>query len=221
MLSPAVLGLSACSPDAEPEPFSTPSSVVLRGGKPGEPAETVAPEDYASAVERAPHNQADAEFMTMMIGHHTQALEISALVPDRAASEQLITLARRIHVAQDAEIHMMSTWLEEHGLPVPQVGDAAPGDGQGPRAPEVHDHATGDMPGMLTEAEVAEIAEADGAAFDRLFLEGMIKHHEGALSMCTDVLSDGSHERIAEIATDMAADQSAEIRRMQQHLDQL
>lgn len=225
VLAPAAIWASGCAPDDEPTPVSTPSSVVVQGGKPGEPLETVAPEDYDSAVARAPHNEADAEFVTMMIGHHSQALEMSALAPDRAESQQVTTFARRIHVAQDAEITMMSTWLADHDLPVPADGATGEsddaGDGEGPRAPEGHDHAAEDMPGMLTAAELTELEGTDGTAFDRLFLESMIRHHEGALTMCTDVLAEGSDERIAEIATDMAADQAAEIRRMQQLLDAL
>ena len=191
----------------------------MQPGKPGEAAETIAPEDFSSAVARAPHNEADAEFVTMMIEHHAQAVAMSSLVPDRADSEQVVAFARRIHVTQESEIRMMSTWLEEHDLPVPAAGQVTGGDGEGPRAPSAHEHT--DMPGMLSAAEVSELEDSDGAAFDRRFLQGMIHHHEGAVVMCRQVLSEGSDERVTEIATEVAVDQAAEIRRMKQLLDGL
>ena len=86
-------------------------------------------------------------------------------------------------MVQGSEVDLMSDWLEENEYPVPVTAEG--GDGSGPRAPE-HGHDA-DMPGMLTDAEMAELEEASGAEFDRLFLEGMIKHHEGALTMCEEV----------------------------------
>lgn len=217
VLAPA-LALSACTPDAEPEAVSTPSSVVLQPGKPGEQAETIAPEDYEGAPAQAPFSDSDAEFLSDMILHHGQATEMAALVPERSASDQLKKFAARIDVVQDSEIDLMSGWLEENDRPVPL--DVEGGDGSGPRAPE-HGHDAADMPGMLTDAEMAALEAADGAAFDRLFLEGMIKHHEGALTMCEEVAGSGSEERVIELATNIAADQMAEIDRMSNMLAEL
>ncbi|WP_233257134.1 DUF305 domain-containing protein [Promicromonospora sp. AC04] len=208
------LVLSACGPDAEPEPVSTPSSVVLQPGKPGETAETIAPEDYEGAPAQAPFSKADADFLTDMIWHHGQAIEMAELAPERAASEQLKTFANRIDVVQDSEVDLMSGWLEENEYPVPVTAEG--GDGSGPRAPE-HGHDA-DMPGMLTDAEMAELEEASGTEFDRLFLEGMIKHHEGALTMCEEIAGSGSEERVLELANNIAADQMAEIDRLDQML---
>lgn len=208
------LVLSACGPDAEPEPVSTPSSVVLQPGKPGETAETIAPEDYEGAPAQAPFSKADADFLTDMIWHHGQAIEMAELAPERAASEQLKTFANRIDVVQGSEVDLMSGWLEENEYPVPVTAEG--GDGSGPRAPE-HGHDA-DMPGMLTDAEMAELEEASGTEFDRLFLEGMIKHHEGALTMCEEVAGSGSEERVLELANNIAADQMAEIDRLDQML---
>lgn len=216
-LAPALV-LSACTPDEAPEAVSTPSSVVLQPGKPGEEAETIAPEDYEGAPAQAPFSQADADFLSDMILHHGQATEMAGLVPERSTSDQIKKFAARIDVVQDSEIDLMSGWLEENDFPVPL--DVEGGDGSGPRAPE-HGHDAGDMPGMLTDVEMATLEEAEGAKFDRLFLEGMIKHHEGALTMCEEVAGSGSEERIIELATNIAADQMAEIDRMSNMLAEL
>jgi uncharacterized protein (DUF305 family) len=216
VLAPALV-LSACTPE-EPEAVSTPSSVVLQPGKPGEKAETIAPEDYEGAPAQAPFSKADADFLSDMILHHGQAIEMSGLVPERSASDQVKKFAARIDVVQDSEIDLMSGWLEENDYPVPL--DVEGGDGSGPRAPE-HGHDTADMPGMLTDVQMASLEEASGAEFDRLFLEGMIKHHEGALTMCEEVAGSGSEERVIELATNIAADQMAEIDRMSNMLAEL
>jgi uncharacterized protein (DUF305 family) len=209
VLAPALV-LSACSPEEEPEAVSTPSSVVLQPGKPGEGAETIAPEDYEGAPAQAPFTKADADFLSDMILHHGQATEMAGLVPGRSESDQVKTFAARIDVVQNSEIDLMSGWLEENEYPVPMTAEG--GDGSGPRAPE-HEHDA-DMPGMLTDAEMADLEAASGAEFDRLFLEGMIKHHEGALTMCEEVAGSGSEERVIELANNIAADQMAEIDRM-------
>ena len=114
--------------------------------------------------------------MQGMIGHHAQALEMTALLPSRTAHEEMKLLAKRIEVSQTDEIKMMQRWLEARGLEVPSV--------------HAH-HAAGAtlMPGMLTPDEMSRLADAKGAAFDRLFLELMIKHHEGALIMVKDLLA--------------------------------
>lgn len=214
VLAPALV-LSACGPDEDPEEVSTPSSVVVQPGKPGEPAQTIAPEDYEGAPNaEAPFSKADAEFLTDMIWHHGQAIDMSVLAPERAESEQVKTFATRIDVVQGSEIKLMSDWLEENDYPVPVTAES--GDGSGPRAPG-HGHDA-EMPGMLSEAEMAEMEDASGAEFDRLYLEGMIKHHEGALAMCKDIAGAGSEERVLELANNIAADQMAEIDRLDEML---
>lgn len=216
------LGLSAGCTAEEPAPASTPASAVLAPGKPGEPAETIAPEDYEGMGGEDVVTHADAEFMTRMIGHHAQAVEMAQLVPGRSTSAQIEKFAERIRLTQDGEIQYMSRWLEDHGLPVPAVATPSstePSDGSGPRAPQTHDHDS--MPGMLTDAEMAALADADGTEFDRLFLEGMIKHHGGALTMVEDVSSAGRDETVQEFSANVVADQIAEIDRMSRLLDEL
>src|SRR5918997_1621606 len=154
------IGAAACSPDSE-EATSTPSSAVIQPGKPGEGSTTVSPEDFVDDDTGDPRwNQVDADFMTMMIGHHLQALEMAQLAPDRAEHEQVRAIADRINDTQGAEIHGLAAWLEERELPVPV--DAAELDGEGPRAPESHGgHGTGpEMPGMITEDEMAALEAA-------------------------------------------------------------
>lgn len=135
----------------------------------------------------------------MMIQHHTQALEMTGLVPDRARSGDLKRLALRISAAQGPEIEAMRGWLKTHGET--EAGDAGG-----------HQH-TG-MPGMATEARLKELRAARGADFDALFLTLMITHHEGAITMATDVKAQGNNLLIEEMADDVVAQQTSEITRM-------
>ncbi|MFE7404611.1 DUF305 domain-containing protein [Isoptericola sp. NPDC057559] len=213
------LAVAGCTAD-EPEATSTPSSAVLAPGKPGEPARTIAPEEYEGMGDADVVTDADVDFMTRMIDHHAQAVEMSRLVPERSTSGQVARLAERVRLSQEGEIRYMGRWLEDHDLPVPAVASpSSTADGSGPRAPQTHDH--GSMPGMLTDAEMAALAAADGAAFDRLFLEGMIKHHAGALTMVEELSSAGRDETVQEFSSNVAADQIAEIDRMSRLLDEL
>ena len=147
---------------------------------------------------------ADMQFMQGMIGHHAQALEMTALLRSRTRSEDMKKLAERIEVSQEDEIRMMREWLGERGQKQPD--------------PHAH-HAAGArlMPGMLTPQEMARLAAAEGPAFDRLFLEYMIKHHEGALTMVKELFATpgaGQESEIFAFASDVDADQRMEIDRM-------
>ncbi|GAB4086880.1 DUF305 domain-containing protein [Myceligenerans cantabricum] len=214
LLAVALTLPAACTAEGEPEAVSTPSSVVLKPGKPGEPAETVAPGDFEGVAPENEWNEADTEFMTGMIYHHDQAVVMTSWVPEQAASAQLKSFADRMHSTQRAEIRLMSDWLAERDQPVPVI--AQDDDGTGPRAPEgTHDHGEGLQPGMLTDAELAELEAASGEEFDRLFLEGMIDHHKGAISMCSDVSGAGIDQSVQELAANIGVDQAAEIDRLE------
>jgi uncharacterized protein (DUF305 family) len=142
--------------------------------------------------------------MQGMILHHAQALDMTALLPSRSTREDMRLLAQRIEASQADEIKMMQRWLEVRGEEVPS-----------PHAHHAHDAKL--MPGMLTPEEMARLAEAKGAEFDRLFLELMIKHHEGALIMVKELFSTAGAGQEAEIfafASDVDADQRMEIDRM-------
>ena len=142
--------------------------------------------------------------MQGMIGHHAQALEMTALVKSRTAREDVQQLAQRIEISQADEITMMQRWLEVRGARRPD--------------PHAH-HAPGQplMPGMLTPDEMRALADATGPDFERLFLEGMIRHHEGALTMVQELFATpgaGQESEIFGFASDVDADQRMEIDRM-------
>ncbi|HYH78559.1 MAG TPA: DUF305 domain-containing protein [Longimicrobium sp.] len=159
---------------------------------------------------------ADAHFMTTMIGHHAQAIVMSRLAPTRAANPQVRTLAERIINAQQDEIATMQQWLRDRKQPVPEVshgGTVSMAAG----AMQHHEH----MPGMLTEAQLAQLAQARGAEFDRLFLTYMIQHHSGAVSMVEKLFGSwgaGQDEAVFKFASDVNVDQATEIARMQRML---
>ncbi|MHA7135372.1 DUF305 domain-containing protein [Oerskovia turbata] len=212
------LVLAGCTGD--PEPTSTPSSVVVQPGLPGEGNTTTAPEDYTGALEQGPWNQADVAFVTGMIEHHLQALEIAALAPDRATSDGVRAFAERVTAAQGPEIHALASWLQARDVVVPEGVEAV--GGTGPRVPAGEgaghgDHGEG-VVGMLTPEQMAALAAARGADFDRLFLEGMIAHHQGALAMVDVVLVEGQDLYAGEIAADTASGQGGEIDRMRELL---
>lgn len=156
-----------------------------------------------------PHTEADVRFMQGMISHHRQALAMTTLVPERSTSESIHLLAERIEVSQADEIAFMTRWLESVGEQVPSPG--------------MHDHSAGHelMPGMLTQAELDRLAAASGPAFDRLFLESMIRHHEGALVMVGQLFASpgaGQAVDVFRFASEVDSDQRIEIQRMQSML---
>ncbi|MGW0773809.1 DUF305 domain-containing protein [Streptomyces sp. NPDC002835] len=197
----AVLALGACEsgPDGPDKADGAAGPSVLAPGKPGEPARTLSAEEAAKAVPDDSPNSADFGYARMMIEHHEQALVMTALVPERAESAQVKRLAERIAAAQRPEIDAMRGWLTNNG------GDKGTG-GHG------HDH--GAMPGMATDAQLKQLRAADGRAFDELFLKLMITHHQGAVTMAAEVLSDGNNVQVEEMANDVIAQQTAEIGRM-------
>jgi uncharacterized protein (DUF305 family) len=199
----AFLLLAGCSGGGSDEgsaPDDAASSsdlTIIQPGKPGEEASTGTPEE---PIEEPP-SQADIAFMQMMVPHHAQAVEMAELARKYAVDPGVRRMADRIRAAQGPEILMMSSWLERQGIDVPGPG---------------HDH--GSMPGMLTEAQLTELADARGARFDRLFLRGMIRHHKGALQMAEDVSAEGVDVIVSEVAADVYVTQTAEISTMQEML---
>jgi uncharacterized protein (DUF305 family) len=195
-----LLSLAACTP-AGRSPQIAPAPVAGSGS-------AAAPAAVPADTNRAGYTAADVEFMQGMIGHHAQALEMTGLVAGRAATPGLRLLAERIHVSQGDEIKRMQAWLRVRGEQVPCV---EPG------------HQHGDMmhvmmPGMATPAEMERLAAANGIAFDRLFLELMIRHHQGALTMVADFFAargTAQEPELFQMANDVDADQRAEIARME------
>ena len=154
----------------------------------------------------------DVSFMTGMIAHHAQALLMAGWAPSHGASAQVQTLCQRILVAQTDEIVSMQTWLRDRKLPVPDGKPAA-----GTMAGMEHMM----MPGMLSAAQLDTLDKARGAAWDRAFLTYMIQHHQGAIFMVDGLFaSTGSmhDDLLFKIASDIQADQTAEIDRMRKML---
>ncbi|GAA0209529.1 DUF305 domain-containing protein [Saccharothrix mutabilis subsp. mutabilis] len=186
--------LAACTAKTD----DAPPVIVPKG--PGEQAQTLAPEDVGTDRWTAP-NEADLTYVVSMIGHHRQALEMSALAPERAQNETVKALASRIHDTQGPEIGAMEQWQR-------QYGEKAPAHGHSGKMPDV-DHAS--MPGMATGEQLDALKNARGADFDRLFLQLMIAHHEGALKMALDLLKAGVDPRVQEMANDVLVSQQDEI----------
>lgn len=160
------------------------------------------------------YSAADVRFMKHMIDHHGQALTMTALVAERSRSEPIRLLAERISVSQKDEIAMMRRWLEARHEAMPADGDAHHDHHPSP-GPSLDDNAL--MPGMLSAEEMARLAGASGAQFDSLFLAGMIRHHEGALTMVSALFATngaGQEPELFRLASDVDADQRAEIARM-------
>ncbi|MEK8226548.1 DUF305 domain-containing protein [Oerskovia sp. M15] len=188
---------------------------MIRPGQPGEGNTTLQPDEYGDVGE---WNEADVSFVTMMIDHHLQALDMADLATTRAADDGVTALSERIAAAQGPEIHALVAWLEARRLPVPAAAEAL--DGTGPRTQDLdhEDHDPEDMPGMLTDEQMVVLEGADGPDFDRLFLEGMILHHQGAVDMASTTLVDGLDLYAGELAADVVAGQAAEIGRMEEML---
>jgi len=183
---------------------------VIQPGAPGQ-ADKVLTADTASALPQPKFSPADVTFMQGMIHHHSQAIDMVELLYQRTASDDMRKLAKRIEVSQNDELGMMRRWLEARGQEVP--------------GPHAH-HMPGAplMPGMLTPDEMAKLATVKGPEFDRLFLEGMIKHHSGALTMVADLFATAGAAQGSEIfafASDVDADQRMEIDRMSAMLKEL
>ncbi len=160
---------------------------------------------------RASYTDADVAFMAGMIHHHAQALVMSAMAPSHGASDRLLVLTSRIHNSQQEEIHRMQAWLRDRGEHVPEVNP----DGT------MAMHGMAPMPGMLTDAQMAELDASRGPDFDRAFLVYMIQHHKGALTMVDDLFATngaGQGEAVFKLASDIGADQKSEIERMQKML---
>ena len=206
---------------------ATACGTASRGGAGAAPAPTTPSAAEIEAIYRARTDsalkrftEADVRFMTGMIAHHAQALIMARLAPTHGASPAIQTLAARIINAQQDEIVTMQEWLRERGQPVPEV--------------HIHgldlmvhgvDHATHmHMPGMLTPEQLRELDRARGPEFDRLFLTYMIQHHRGAVAMVHELFSTdgaGQDEVVFKLASDVQADQTTEIARMEKMLSSL
>jgi uncharacterized protein (DUF305 family) len=203
----AAVAITSCEPTADQLPART-----VQPGAPGEETRTLTA-DEAAQLDRPRYSEADVRFMHGMIPHHAQAIEMALLVPERTENELIHLLARRIDISQRDEIRLMERWLKNRG-------EALSGE-------ELHQNHGGDdtlMPGMLTSKEMANLATATGSKFDRMFLEFMVRHHEGALIMVAELFSSvggGQETEVHRFASDVDADQDMEIQRMTNILNEI
>jgi uncharacterized protein (DUF305 family) len=204
----AAAGVACKSSGAATSPVSSPQprTEIVQPGAPGQ-APRVITEAAATDLSKVQFTKADVAFMQGMIGHHSQAVEMVDLLKQRTLNTDMQKLGMRITVSQEDEIKMMQTWLKVRGQSLPD-----------PHARHMHPEAPGAMmPGMLTQAEMDKLAAAKGPEFDRLFLEGMIKHHGGAITMVEELFKSPGAAQDSEIyafVTDVVADQRMEIDRM-------
>lgn len=179
----------ATDTEAGPPPIIVP-------GRPGEPAATV-PAGQVGPLPSPSANTMDTWFVRMMIPHHEQALAMAELALRRSDNVPLRAFAERVKAGQATEVRQLRSWLDVRGLPS-DTGS--------------HDH-TG-MPGMQSPEAMARLAAARGAPFDRLFVEMMTAHHQGAITMAAHLLRAGTDPRMQELATDIATEQAIEIDRL-------
>ncbi len=193
------LVLAGCSSGAADD-----AAPIIVPGAPGEQAKTISPDDIGTDRFVAP-NERDLTYVVGMIEHHRQALQMTELAPERASNETVKGLASRMHDSQGPEIGAMEQWRKQFAADAEQHGHST-------ALPHV-DHAA--MPGMASVEDMAALKAATGGEFDKLFVRLMIAHHEGALKMAEDVLSNGVDVRVEEMAADVIATQTDEINRMQ------
>lgn len=164
---------------------------------------------------RYPFTQADVEFITGMISHHAQAIVMAGWAPTHGAGRSVRILCERIINAQTDEIALMQAWLRDRSQPVPE---AKPMPVKMMMDGMEHEMM---MPGMLTDEQMHRLEQANGGEFDRLFLTFMIQHHQGAITMVNQVLGSpgaAQDEAVYKFTSDIYADQSTEIERMQKML---
>jgi uncharacterized protein (DUF305 family) len=227
-LATALTG-SACS-GASGEPIVVGTSRapnVVQGAAPGEPGRVIGSDEPVD-VSLPPYTAADVAFVRGMIHHHTQALIMVDMIEGRSDRPDLALMAERMELSQEGELEFMTEWLNALGEDVPRweairleavLGlNGAHGGAHGGS----HGHADLDaMPGMLTADELDALAAARDEEFDRAWLKGMIRHHEGALSMVQQLYDTGggAELQVARLASEIEGDQGIEIARMTEMLE--
>jgi uncharacterized protein (DUF305 family) len=206
--APAICGTGAAQADHD-------AAVVVQPGAPGQPSKTLPPSTKGTLPPRSP---ADVEFMQGMIMHHSQAVEMTALMASHTENKDLRSLGARISSSQSDEIRFMRRWLATRG-----ETDSMPGmANMNMSKTDDSSDAMALMPGMLTAKQMEALRKATGAEFDRLFLIGMIQHHGGALTMVKGLFETpgaGQDAELFNFATDADNTQRAEIKIMQGMLE--
>lgn len=158
----------------------------------------------------ADYNAADLEFAQGMIVHHGQALQMADMALANSSDPVVLELAREIKAAQEPEIEQMTAWLELWGQPVPDPM----------MNHEMMDHGGMPMDGMMSAERMTQMAQTSGAAFDRMFLESMIEHHRGAITMAQYAIDNGTFPPLTELAGNVIRVQELEIAEMEALLAQ-
>ena len=165
--------------------------------------------------ESANFNATDVGFAQGMIPHHAQAVEMADLALEKSTNADVLALAKQIKASQNPEIQTMSGWLQSWGQKVPST-DSMSGGGH-----DMTDMGGMMMDGMMTEADMEKLESSSGTAFDRLWMELMIQHHEGAVRMSEDELKDGKNPDVKALAQTIVTSQQAEISTMNSLLSKL
>lgn len=202
------------------------ASQAIAPPSPGMPGEAAAIARARADSARYPYVKADIDFMTGMIGHHSQAIVMANMAPTHGAGSSLLTLADRIKNAQQDEIRTMQQWLVDRQLPIPDDHSSmhmampmAMSDSSMMAMHGMTEHSL--MPGMLTPEQMTQLDAARGPDFDRLFLTFMIQHHSGALTMVQKLFGSygaAQDELVFKFASDVNVDQTTEIARMRRML---
>ena len=226
LVSTAVLTAGSATGQTSPrEPAG--AVPIFHPGAPGQPSRRITAAE-AVRINRSSFTPADVAFMQHMIVHHAQAVEMVALLETRGGEPRVQLLGRRIALSQAAEMELMRGWLAERGQPLEMPGmDHGSHAGMDRGAHAGHAMSPDDTPvmaGMLTPRQMRALAAAEGVVFDRLFLSGMIQHHQGAIDMVDALMETpdpAEDTMLSDFATSVVADQSAEILRMQSVLSDL
>lgn len=183
-----------------------------------------------SAGATATFNAADVAFAQMMIVHHQGAIQMADLAPSRAQNQDVLALASRIKAAQAPEIDQMTSWLTAWGAAAPSMMSGAATSGMGGMdhggmdmggTTSAAESSAMSMPGMMSGDQMQQLESASGAAFDKMFLELMIVHHQGAVEMAETEIADGSNPEAVALAQKIKSDQTAEIAEIQALLQTL
>ena len=194
----AAVALAACSPPNEQASTvsATTSSIPMSGhDMPGHSMPGMSGSS-TSAAPAANFNDADVMFLQMMYPHHAQAVEMAKLVPTRSQNQQVKDLAAAIEKAQAPEMQQMTTLLAGFGKPAPSA---------------TMSHS---MPGLMTPQQMTELTGLSGAAFDKMWLQMMVEHHQGAITMANDELKNGTNADAKKMAESIVTTQQAEITTM-------
>lgn len=206
------VGLAACGGE-DAAVTAGPSTTV---DIPSPSGSSPVPSGAGAATVSAEHNEADVVFAQQMIVHHRGALAMAEMAQGRAQSPEVQALAERVTAAQGPEIDAMSSWLRAWGQDIPEGMSM-----EGMSMENMDMGGDAEMPGMMSSEQMSELEAASGTEFDRMWLSGMIAHHEGAVEMSRTEQDQGANPQALALAEVIAADQTAEIDEMNQLLEQL